>query len=792
MHSNRRSIPIRLIFCVMFGGTMAAHAGIAPGASSLRPLTPADAIATTRFMSPGRDSKDLVSISPDGRRYVIRLVRGDPQKHGLWVDVLSGSLDSLQAAVPITAAHLFSTGRGRGKDGYGGPVADSQSWYSPITWINDRQVAFLFSDAHEVRQIVTVDLISKRVVFETHAPIQIQSFDRAPDGTLVYVADLPPPPRQPPPTTGFVVPEKGDAMSIAEGFFDGSTTNSRIAHAVWFVQRPHHDPERISFGGRADDGGLAPWQKASLSTDGTHAILTAPASSVPVEWDRFLGHTDGYDYTLQPNLFKAARADPAGWEAGDVRQLYLVDVASHTATPLWNAVAPYPDWRASWAPGGRYVLLTPIPVPIAEQSETGTDAQAVIFDIFNHEHWVLPEPPTKFASVTWISGEEFAIESREQEQHRSCYSFVDAAWLPRKCDDPVDSPTKTPKIRVQVIHGLSTPPKLAAVAESGGEEHVLLDPNRTLQATFSLGKVEFLEGTLSTGEHWTATLTLPVNYVPGQRYPLVIQGRGGTVPRDQFDLYAFGGASFLGESGLGPSFGAVYAAQVLAGRGIAVLGFNIHAESGTHSEAETTQRAFEELASRVVAEGVADADRMGITGFSRTGYFAIHALSHSAMRFAAAVVADNVDYSYMQVVLGNNYRDATTAIGAPPFGAGLKIWLERATGFNADAIHAPVLLIGLSGGGAQGYILEQWEILSLLRELHRPVEMYLMPELDAHGVHNPQNPDEVIAVQERTVDWFDFWLNGHEMPGADKAAQYERWRSMKRQDAAADAARPRT
>jgi hypothetical protein len=59
--------------------------------------------------------------------------------------------------------------------------------------------------------------------------------------------------------------------------------------------------------------------------------------------------------------------------------------------------------------------------------------------------------------------------------------------------------------------------------------------------------------------------------------------------------------------------------------------------------------------------------------------------------------------------------------------------------------------------------------------------MYLMPEIDAHPSHNPQNPDQVIAVQERAVDWFDFWLNGHEMSGVDKAAQYAHWRFLRRQ-----------
>jgi hypothetical protein len=28
------------------------------------------------------------------------------------------------------------------------------------------------------------------------------------------------------------------------------------------------------------------------------------------------------------------------------------------------------------------------------------------------------------------------------------------------------------------------------------------------------------------------------------------------------------------------------------------------------------------------------------------------------------------------------------------------------------------------------------------------------------------------------VDWFDFWLNGHEDPDPEKADQYRRWRGL--------------
>jgi hypothetical protein len=771
---------MRSVTCV--GILAACNVGVAQ--PSLRPLTAEDAFATTRFMPSGRVQDELISFSPDGRRYVIRLVRGDPRKHGLWIDVLSGGLGSLKEAVPSTVAHLFSTGRGALP--WGGPAADSLAWKSPISWIDNNTVAFLFSDEREIRQVVTVDLLSKRASFETRAPTQIHSFDLARNGTIVYLADSPLPPKQSPPTGGFVVPEKTDAMSLAEGYLDGSSADSRAARDVWFVQTRDHAPGRISFGGRADSGGFASGQRVIISPDGRQALLTAPAQSVPSDWDGYLGHTEGYSHSLSREEFRAAHSDPTGTEAGDIRQLYLVDLASRRAKPLWNAVAPFGHWQASWSSDGRHVVLTSIPIPIVEQNELRRNLQTVIFDLTTGKHWILSEVAAGTDRVTWTNSQEFTIEDPNGDGRRECYAFAKGDWQPEMCRDPGPVPPQRAKIKVKVTQDLNVPPKLVAVAE-GSAEQVILDPNPALMSSFALGKVEHIEGSLSTGERWTATLTLPINHISGQPYPLVIQCQGGAVPAGQFSLYGLAGTvgTGAGESGLGPSLGAVYAAQELAGRSIGVLELNIIANYGSPAEAETTQRAFEELAKRMVAEGIADEDRIGITGFSRTGYFASHMLSHSTMRVAAAVVADNVDYSYMQVVLSNHYADAASAIGAPPFGAGLRTWFDRSTGFNVDAIHEPILLIGQSGGGMQGYILGEWEILSRLRELHRPVEMYLMPEIDTHPSHNPQNPDQVIAVQERAVDWFDFWLNGHEMSAVDKTVQYARWRSLRRQRDAA-------
>jgi dipeptidyl aminopeptidase/acylaminoacyl peptidase len=47
------------------------------------------------------------------------------------------------------------------------------------------------------------------------------------------------------------------------------------------------------------------------------------------------------------------------------------------------------------------------------------------------------------------------------------------------------------------------------------------------------------------------------------------------------------------------------------------------------------------------------------------------------------------------------------------------------------------------------------------------------------GKHNLRKPLEILAHQELLVDWFDFWLNGHEDPDPSKAEQYSRWRKLR-------------
>jgi hypothetical protein len=173
-----------------------------------------------------------------------------------------------------------------------------------------------------------------------------------------------------------------------------------------------------------------------------------------------------------------------------------------------------------------------------------------------------------------------------------------------------------------------------------------------------------------------------------------------------------------------------------------------------------------------------------LDGFSRNGYWVEYALSHSKFPFAAAVAADNYDPSYIQSALADWRYEDEQVNGAPAFGAGLQVWLRRAPGFNIEYIHTPLRMIGQSAGVQ--FIMAKWETYSRLRHLKKPVEMYLMPRADTRPSHTPQNPKQIIAIQEGVLDWFSFWLSGREDPNPKKIDQYSRWRAFRALSAVAD------
>jgi len=132
---------------------------------------------------------------------------------------------------------------------------------------------------------------------------------------------------------------------------------------------------------------------------------------------------------------------------------------------------------------------------------------------------------------------------------------------------------------------------------------------------------------------------------------------------------------------------------------------------------------------------------------------------------------------YFQAVAGTNELQGFTAVnGSVPTGSGMKDWLERSPAFNAYRVVTPLRLERENGGLLT--VLQAWEMFTQLRWMHKPVELYVIPDVE-HGSHAIQNPKQSLASKQGAVDWFDFWLNGRENEGPGKADQYQRWRQLR-------------
>ena len=268
-----------------------------------------------------------------------------------------------------------------------------------------------------------------------------------------------------------------------------------------------------------------------------------------------------------------------------------------------------------------------------------------------------------------------------------------------------------------------------------------------------------------------AGLYFPAGYVPGRKYPLVVQTHG-------FDPKSFW---------IDGSFTTAFAAQALASRGFLVLQVpDVHDWDETPAEAPNMAETLERAMEYVDSLGCLDRDHLGIVGFSRTGLYAHYLLAHSKLHFEAAVVADGSDGGYSQYLQFLNAHQFTASDselinGGVPFGSGLLYWLRRSPEFFLDRITTPLLLQVSS----PDILSSMWAPFVGLRRLGKPVELLYFPT----GAHIMEKPWDRLASQGGAVEWFAFWLKGEKDADPSKAEKYRRWQQL-RASVASDPKRP--
>ena len=96
-------------------------------------------------------------------------------------------------------------------------------------------------------------------------------------------------------------------------------------------------------------------------------------------------------------------------------------------------------------------------------------------------------------------------------------------------------------------------------------------------------------------------------------------------------------------------------------------------------------------------------------------------------------------------------------------------WRLVSPALNVDRIRAP-LLLQLSEQESR-YAMKLYARLS---NSSTPTELYVFPD----EAHIKMQPRHRLSVYRRNVDWFRFWLQGHEDGDPARAVQYRRWRIL--------------
>ena len=724
-----------------------------------RGLQVRDLIEMTRFGREvnvaGLDNDTSVVPAPDGEQVVVIVHRGNLRTNARDFALLYFRVSDLTSGRVDTLLTFSST--------------SNRAAIRSVRWQSDnRTLVFMAERPRELPQIYKFDVPTRRLRQETHAttviePRNFHVADRA--NVYLYTTDAPPPDtskyaemRE----SGFVVPEGAfieDVLAGRWGYGDtpsysGRARTTRRVHVVRDgkdtvfafpdVSREYRSCERAYL---------------SLASDGEQVLVPCNPRTFPDEWR-------GY-------------SDVMLWEARDqVRAMLLFDLRTGAYRRLTTAPR---TWLQSWvwSPDGKTVFTADALLPVAgvegldaaERERRWNSRYLAEVDIATGRVTPIARRDSLVAA-TWDASTNTVGLRRVNSPFRNREPV--SLWYEKRGDAWREVRERAARARVSVAvrEGLNTPWQL--VSSSG---RVMYDPNPGLKPA----RVTMLYWNSKAGLPYYGGLYWPTNYVAGRRYPLVIQAQ-------RFDSTRFAPEGHTTSGG---------ASQPLALAGVFVLqagpfsGVD-RADVGSPREGPIVVDVFESAIDKLDSLGLVDLRRLGMQGFSRTDFHTLYFLTHARIPLAAAVLVDGIDASYVSSMLFSGAGDGeypnqfgtmfSRENGGPPFGEGLKLWMERAPGFNIDRVKGTAVQVV-----AMKTPLGSWERYVQLRMQKKPSELVFVPE----GDHNLVRPRERLLVQQGAVDWFRFWLQAYENPAGD-SVRYGRWRLLRAQRDSAGGARLRS
>ncbi|MDH4107256.1 MAG: S9 family peptidase [Gammaproteobacteria bacterium] len=493
----------------------------------------------------------------------------------------------------------------------------------------------------------------------------------------------------------------------------------------------------------------------------------------PIVIDRYRFKRDGLDHL-----------------ARRYERLYLFELAGRVATLLTDG--PYDSTDPAWSPDGRMIAFTSKRQgdPDRHQNsdiyvaaaEAGAEARQLttwegpdsnpVFSPDGNRIAYLRGGPAKYsgydpddlavipvtggdpqlpagdldrnaASVKWSSDGRTLYFVFEDDRVRSAASVPARGGAVRKIFPGNDT--------AGVVNSFEVGPRGLVVAASFGQRpteiyraadgRMLSDHNGELVGSFDWGSVESFDAVSDDGTRVGAMLVKPPGFRQGIRYPTIAYVHGGPVAQDGYEF--------------DPT------AQVFATRGYLVVMPNYRGSSGRGREfsraiyadwGNLEIRDIHAIVDKLVAEGLADADRLGIGGWSYGGINTNYAIA-TDNRFAAAVSGAAISNMITGYGTDQYIWQYENELGLP--WESIETYLKISYPFfHADRIKTPTLFMC----GEKDFnvpLINSEQMYQALRSLDIPTQLVIYPGQN-HGLSKPSYIQDRL---ERMLEWFGRYLD---------------------------------
>jgi len=272
----------------------------------------------------------------------------------------------------------------------------------------------------------------------------------------------------------------------------------------------------------------------------------------------------------------------------------------------------------------------------------------------------------------------------------------------------------------------------------------LTDPNPQIRG-FALGQQEEITWKSKDGTMVGGVLVKPVGYRAGQRYPLIVAIHGGPAAAD---ILSFNGG---------------YGSQVYAGAGYVVLRPNYRGSTNYGIKVKTgivgnyMAPGYDDIMAGVdhlIAQGIADPDRMGALGWSAGGHWSNWILTHTDRFKAISTGAGTMNWISMYAQ-SDVQRNRQFYLGDKlPYDDFDAYWNQSPLKYIKNA-KTPTM-IHVVEGDPRVPSPQSVELHMALKQLGVTTELFMYPG-NTHGIPDTRN-QLVKSVSE--MAWMDHYVRG--------------------------------